>query len=732
MELSSAGPGVLDALRRACSQDASVLHSAEEQLKTWETQPGFYTVLVMLFSDHNIEPNVRWLAVLYFKNGIERYWRRNAINGISEDEKGAIRLKLVSQFTEPVMQIATQQAVLIAKIARLDCPRQWPELLPTLLQAVRCEETLTQQRALLVLHHVIKALASKRLASDRIAFEELTSNVLTFILGLWDKHTNQCFVALHSHEISSTVIYMDQASLALKVLRKLTVFGLKQLKDCDVAVQFVTLVFQRIEQFIKTKDVMVALSRELQVKREKMLILLTKVLLEIQEHHTESFLEFIRPSLQLCLTYNFSQVNKELLFERLAVNIFNLMRFILRCELYRGSRSVSVSEEGGDSWKFSLRPCIENLYLTIVKEFREICTVIIVELLKQQQLVETDPNNLSDLLKKDAVYNAVGQASFDLFDDIDFDRWFQSRLIPELNNKHTNYRVLRRRVIWLIGCWVGVKFSPIDSLTRLSPVDDFEFKTEHFLPYLERSFGLLFQLLKDVQECETKMQVLHVMSFIIERMQTEIRPYAGALIQYLPMLWEESADHNMLRCAILCTLTSLVQGLGPVCTTMFDFLLPVIKLSTDVSNDPHVYLYEDGLDLWYNTIICTPTLTPQLLELYTNMSPLLELGSETLKTCLEITEAYVLLAPAEFIQKYSEVLVKDLASLRTDLKTEGLVLVYSVIELIFCVVPKEGPTMFMSMLPSIVKTFVDSQVSVIKKQYSYQNVINIYIYIYLI
>lgn len=74
--------------------------------------------------------------------------------------------------------------MLIAKIARLDCPRQWPELLPTLLQAVRCEETLTQQRALLVLHHVIKALASKRLASDRIAFEE----VLNFL-----SHKSQFF-----------------------------------------------------------------------------------------------------------------------------------------------------------------------------------------------------------------------------------------------------------------------------------------------------------------------------------------------------------------------------------------------------------------------------------------------------------------------------------------------------------------------------------------------------------
>ena len=58
------------------------------------------------------------------------------------------------------------------------------------------------------------------------------------------------------------------------------------------------------------------------------------------------------------------------------------------------------------------------------------------------------------------------------------------------------------------------------------------------------------------------MQILHVMSFIIERMRIEVRPHAESLIRYLPLLWEESADHNMLRCAILTTLTYLVQ----VCT----------------------------------------------------------------------------------------------------------------------------------------------------------------------
>ena len=70
-------------------------------------------------------------------------------------------------------QIAIQLSVLIAKIARLDCPRQWQELIPSLLIAVRCDDVLLQQRALLTFYHVIKTLASKRLAADRKLFEEV-------------------------------------------------------------------------------------------------------------------------------------------------------------------------------------------------------------------------------------------------------------------------------------------------------------------------------------------------------------------------------------------------------------------------------------------------------------------------------------------------------------------------------------------------------------------------------
>ena len=72
---------------------------------------------------------------------------------------------------------------------RLDCPKEWGELIPTLLTAVKSDNKIVQHRALLTLYHVVKALSSKRLAGDRRLFQELTANVFNFILNLWDNYT---------------------------------------------------------------------------------------------------------------------------------------------------------------------------------------------------------------------------------------------------------------------------------------------------------------------------------------------------------------------------------------------------------------------------------------------------------------------------------------------------------------------------------------------------------------
>lgn len=47
MDMDSASTVVLQALTQATSQDTAVLKPAEEQLRQWETQPGFYSVLLV-------------------------------------------------------------------------------------------------------------------------------------------------------------------------------------------------------------------------------------------------------------------------------------------------------------------------------------------------------------------------------------------------------------------------------------------------------------------------------------------------------------------------------------------------------------------------------------------------------------------------------------------------------------------------------------------------------------
>lgn len=103
-------------------------------------------------------------------------------SAISEQEKQNIRQGLISHFGEPISQIALQRAVLIAKIARIDCPKEWPQLFPTLLQAVESPDLFIQHRAFLTLYHVVKAIASKRLIGNLIIKQQVV--LLWHLFGL--------------------------------------------------------------------------------------------------------------------------------------------------------------------------------------------------------------------------------------------------------------------------------------------------------------------------------------------------------------------------------------------------------------------------------------------------------------------------------------------------------------------------------------------------------------------
>ncbi|ELK31209.1 Importin-11 [Myotis davidii] len=780
MDLNSASTVVLQVLTQATSQDTALLKPAEEQLKQWETQPGFYSVLLNIFTNHDLDVNVRWLAVLYFKNGIDRYWRRVAPHALSEEEKSTLRAGLITNFNEPINQIATQIAVLIAKVARLDCPRQWPELIPILIESVKVQDDLRQHRALLTFYHVTKTLASKRLAADRKLFSDLASGIYNFACSLWNHHTDTFLHHVSSGNEAAALNSLERTLLSLKVLRKLTVNGFVEPHRNMEVMGFLHGIFDRLKQFLECSR-NVDTDTVFRDKLEKTIILFTKVLLDFLDQHPFSFTPLIQRSLEFSVSYVFTEVGEGVTFERFIVQCMNLIKMIVKNYAYKPSKNFedsspetleahkikmafftyptlteicrrlvshyfllteeeltmweedpegfTVEETGGDSWKYSLRPCTEVLFIDIFHEYNQTLTPVLLEMMQRLQ----GPTNVEDmnaLLIKDAVYNAVGLAAFELFDSVDFDQWFKNQLLPELQVTHNRqYKPLRRRVIWLIGQWVSVKFKSdlrpmlyeaicnllqdqdlvVLFLNYSLPVDDFEFRTDQFLPYLETMFTLLFQLLQQVTECDTKMHVLHVLSCVIERVNMQIRPYVGCLVQYLPLLWKQSEEHNMLRCAILTTLIHLVQGLGADSKNVYPFLLPVIQLSTDVSQPPHVYLLEDGLELWLVTLENSPCITPELLRIFQNMPPLLEQSSENLRTCFKIINGYIFLSSTEFLQTYATGLCQSFCELLSDITTEGQVQVLKVVENALKVNPVLGSQMFQPILPCVFRGIIEGE-----------------------
>ncbi|XP_050802855.1 importin-11 isoform X2 [Gopherus flavomarginatus] len=744
MDLNSASTVVLQVLTQATSQDTAVLKPAEEQLKQWEIQPGFYSVLLNIFTNHTLDVNVRWLAVLYFKNGIDRYWRRVAPHALSEEEKSTLRAGLITNFNEPVNQIATQISVLIAKVARLDCPRQWPELIPTLLESVKVQDDLCQHRALLTFYHVTKTLASKRLAADRKLFYDLASGIYSFACSLWNHHTDTFLQQIFTGDEAAATSSLERTLLSLKVLRKLTVHGFVEPHRNVEVMGFLHAVFERLKQFLECSR-STGTENVCRDRLEKTIILFTKVLLDFLDQHPFSFTPLIQRSLEFAVSYVFTEAGEGVAFERFIVQCMNLIKMIVKNYAYKPSKhfedsspetleahkiktsfftyptlmeickrlvshyfllteeeltmweedpeGFTVEETGGDSWKYSLRPCTEVLFIDIFHEYNQTLTPVLLEMVHSLQ----GPTNVEDtnaLLIKDAVYNAVGLAAYELFDSVDFDQWFKNQLLAELQVSHNRYKPIRRRVIWLIGQWISVKFKSdlrpmlyeairnllqdqdlvvrIETATTLKlTVDDFEFRTEQFLPYLESMFTLLFQLLQEVTECDTKMHVLHVLSCVIERVN--------------------------------------IQGLGADSKNLYPFLLPIIQLSTDVSQPPHVYLLEDGLELWLVTLENSPCLTPELLRIFQNMSALLELSSENLRTCFKIISAYIFLSSSEFLQVYSGDLCRSFCELLKDITTEGQVQVLKVVENVLKVNPALGPQMFQPLLPSVFRGIIDGE-----------------------
>lgn len=611
----------------------------------------------------------------------------------------------MESFNEVNDQIAVQLAVVISKIARLDCPDDWTELMPILLQRVNSQDELEQKRSLQILVQVVKALSSRRLYHDRIMFENFTSNLYEYIVNLWNSFTGLYFQNIQANaQLQSCASYLQKSMLALKILQKLTIYGFQKPADAAKPVEFLKMIFDRIKDLLECRMIIKSSSAYSQLleKHEKFTLKHLKILTEFQDYHRSVFTDFAPQVLEMAFNYVFFEGTRflfdgnELSMPNFVIHCLNLIKgyllnssgnvysapvevdeklteilknfftnerlgyivekllmhyFLLTpsdLDQWENDSETFVGDEGGDSWKYNLRSCTEAFYLSLFHKYNSILTQhLLVYVRKSQELQLNANSSVQDILIKESIYNAVGLVAFHLFDDVDFDNWFTSQLYFELKLRQTNFKVLRRRIIWMLGQWSGVKFSkslrPMlyescmellqpneDTVVRLTAsktlktvLEDFDFDAEQFLEYLEPSFNLLFHLLKGARECDTKMNVLYVMSFIIEKMSMSMKIQADNLVVYLPMLWDEGQDHNMLRIAIISALLQIIKAIEELPQSIAPFIYQVVSISTNINDPLTVYLMDEGLELWLIVVQYSPQPCDALLKLCDNLMPIM-------------------------------------------------------------------------------------------------------------
>ena len=88
---------------------------------------------------------------------------------------------------------------------------------------------------------------------------------------------------------------------------------------------------------------------------------------------------------------------------------------------------------------------------------------------------------------------------------------------------------------------------------------DKDFATQNYNDFLDPFINSAFHLLSTVEEEDTKLTLLNLFTIFIERMHVDILPYAPTLMQYLPILWNQSNDEYLVKSAIVTAITKLTE-----------------------------------------------------------------------------------------------------------------------------------------------------------------------------
>lgn len=639
---------------------------AEALIKQWETQPLFHYELQSVYLNQEVALNIRWLAVILFKNGIDRYWRPSKNNSISLEEKTKIKARVFLSISETNKQLTVQNAHAVSRMVRFDFPSQWGSffqdihsLLVTSFQNSRIVEV---HNLLIYLSHAIKTLASVRIGKTRAAMHQCVPELIPLLA---DAH----FQFFGQWMNNADLAVMECDYLLLKTLRRAMVEGVESPHRSSVTADVVGLSldhFQKLIMAYEKSGELPLLEKFLQnyaklwlqmfqndpapfllLPSAKDIVITILSLLESRNSEDSDFwhslhitlftildklILFVHKRGAMTLSSKISKEEtvqavesaRELLSNELVKNMANLvMDSYLRLRpsdvaLWDDEPEEWVSSSLGANWDSNLITCAEHFFRDLVTYFGPVVGEHVLARINQGAA------SASDSLQVDALLSAFQLCS--QYCGNSYQHMFASVVVPKSLDGD---RVLRRRGCLMVSEWIGTGVSretrlqmyafltemldpSQDLVVRITAsqavrdvIDDWEFKKGDFDSFIPSCLASLMALISVLSSTEMRIFVINVMSIVLERLNplVPLEPLQNILAM-APAIWQVSETENAFieKNALLRLLAKATYCLGENCSVSFPITLPLVSSACHGTSEYFPLLNEDGYELWQSIV----------------------------------------------------------------------------------------------------------------------------------
>ena len=284
-------------LQSASSSDQQQVKTGAQQLQNWEKEPYYHSALQTLHVDYSLPVELRYLAVIQLKNGIDKYWRKTATNAITKDEKEFIRSRcLESGVKEPDPRLALQISIIIGKIIRYDYPQDWPDIMTSILENLlisqRPGSPLQITRTLLVLLYAVKELSTARLQRSRAKLQSTAPEIMGRLSNVYFEQVSKWMTFLKDggEDEGGALGSLEQSLLALRTLRRLIIAGYDfPNRDQDICSIWTSLGSQFADTLALVQGISNTIHADPQQLIEKHLIQISKLHLEMAKSHPTGY-----------------------------------------------------------------------------------------------------------------------------------------------------------------------------------------------------------------------------------------------------------------------------------------------------------------------------------------------------------------------------------------------------------------------------------------------------------